>query len=416
MVSVSLMQASFLRPLRSCLCCGGFDLEPLLDLGQHYLTDFLDAPVLDHPKAPLTLMLCNECLFAQLSHIVDRERLFRSYHYASGVNATIKKHLFDLANDLLVRLGLKASDIIVDIGANDGTFLRSFPGFMGQRVGFEPALNLKGAAEAGGNAIISEFFTKQAFLDRFGTGKRAKLVTALAMFYDLEHPVAFCQDVADILAPDGLFVVEMNYLGSILTQNAYDTIGHEHLGMYYLSTFNRVVRQAGMEVVDVSANSLNGGSFRLFCRKRPCVTSGNVDHFLNAESERRNRRAFLDFKLRATEHIATLKRWVAEAKERSKSIYAYGASTRGNTILQAAGLDKVSITAAIDKNPAKVGKVWAGLDIPIISEEAGRQALGNYWLVLPWGFIEEFKQREAAYLAAGGHMIVPLPEPKVVKA
>ena len=405
---MTLAQASYLRRLGSCLVCGNDDLRLVLDLGEQYLADFLDAPDASHPKAPLRLMACESCWLMQLSHVVDRDKLFRNYWYKSGVNATMVAHLTALAGDVLARLGLKTGDKVVDIGANDGTFLSKLPANV-HKIAFEPATNLQDALRPQADEVIPSYF------DADKVAGKVRLVTSLAMFYDLERPVAFAADIQTVLARNGVWVCEMNYLGSMLKQTAFDFMVHEHVALYFLSTFNKVIGEVGLQVFDVEENDINGGSFRLWIGhrgSRPIRTS--VDHFLYIESQMRNTQAYTCFATKAQEVVATVHGWVSEVRGQGGTVYAYGASTRGMTLLQATGLDATPITKAVDKNPEKVGKFMAGVDIPIVSETTFRAEHPHYLLVLPWGFADEFAEREKDYLKAGGRMIVPLPEPKVV--
>ena len=408
----TLAKAVLVRGVTECFLCHG-DLIPVLYLGEHYLTDFLTAPDASHPKARLDLLACPDCHIMRLGHIVSRDKLFRTYWYRSGVNSTIVAHLGKLAQDLTQRLSLGTGDAVLDIGANDGTFLRLFNPLV-KRYGFEPARNLLADALLGGNQVVGDYFTVEGYRAAFGTAK-AKLVTSLAMFYDLPEPGQFVEDVRSVLAQDGLWVVEMNYLGDMLRHNAFDFIGHEHVSMYFLAGFIKLVRQHGLSVHDVEFNDLNGGSIRIFVGfpgKR--VTTGNVDVALRREAPQRHPEAYKRFANNVQDTISTLRVWMDLARAEMASVYAYGASTRGMTTLQAVGLDFTTVQKAVDKNPEKVGKFMAGVDIPIISEAQFRLEKPAYLLVLPWGFIDEFRQREKAYLDGGGAMIVPMPSPRMV--
>ncbi len=409
MTSLSMEQAAYVQPLDECIVCGERDLELLVDLGDHYLTDFLDVPDPDHPKAPLKLYSCPSCDLFQLGHVVSRDRLFRQYWYKSGINDTMRQHLGQLASELTSDLALKKGDIVVDIGSNDGTFLRQFPKAV-TRVGFDPAENLRGEAEVGGNTIIADYFLGETFWG----AKKAKVVTSLAMFYDLLEPEEFVQDVRAILDPKGVWVVEMNYPRHMIERGAFDIMGHEHVAVYFISTFNRLIRPLGMEVHKVQMNDLNGGSVRLYVgHKGARTTDVTVDRALFEEAPLRNRMIYKVFAARVRRIRGVLTDWTHQAVAAGAVIHAYGASTRGMTTIQASNLP---LSAAWDRNPAKVGKLMAGVNVPVISEQEGRQTAPDYLFVLPWAFIDEFRTREEAYLASGGKMIVPLPEPQVLTA
>lgn len=402
-----------IRERTGCFLCGG-SLETVLDLGNHYLTDFLDAPNPNHPKAPLELMACYKCGICQLRHIVSRDALFRTYWYRSGVNSTVVAHLKALAERATEAAHLQIGDIVVDIGCNDGTLLSMFePGY--ELLGFEPALNMRREEMAAGHYIFifQDYFSARAY-DAW-RAQRAKLVLSIAMFYDLANPRQFVQDIHDILHPDGLWVVEMNYLGLMVEQTAYDFIGHEHVTMYFVSGFLKLIQKFGLDLEHVEFNDLNGGSVRFFVmHKGARPVHPSVQQALDGEAKYRSPAALQGFEGKARTHIHGLASWIVELQANHRPLYAYGASTRGMTTLQSIGATNLSVQKAVDKNPEKIGRYMAGLNIPIIGEEEFRANPPAYLLVLPWGFIEEFRQREKAYLDGGGAMIVPMPVPKLI--
>jgi len=340
-------------------------------------------------------------------------------------------HLSGLAQEIQERVVLRPGDTVVDIGSNDNTFLNNFTQTGLSLVGFEPSVNILDSIGrtretinewnhfegAGGPPItvINDFFSGGAFAKWRTESEKAKVVTSLAMFYDLENPHEFAAGIQQILAPDGVWVCEMNYMGDMLRDTAFDFIVHEHVVLYFLSTFNKVIRPVGLEVVDVSRNALNGGSMRLWVQHGGAATTkGTVDHFLWEESQVRNMPTYRRFTNNVERVLSTVGTWVTQAVDQAHRVYAYGASTRGMTLLQAAGLDVSSITKAVDKNPDKVGRYIAGVGIPIVDEATFRLDKPEYTLLLPWGFLEEFVKREADYLRQGGIFLVPLPTPRVI--
>ena len=207
----------------------------------------------------------------------------------------------------------------------------------------------------------------------------------------------------------------INIAVEAMKEGAFDFIGHEHLGLYFLSALNKVLRSEGMEVVDVSRNSLNGGSMRAYVAHRGAFTTkSTVDHLLFEETAYRNEMTYHGFARRAERVKDTVFQWMEEAKAQGKTVFAYGASTRGMTTLQYCGLDTSHISAAVDRNPEKVGKYIAGMNIPVVAEEDARASWPAFMLVLPWSFIDAFVKREKVYLDGGGQFVVPLPEPRVI--
>ena len=348
---------------------------------------------------------------AQLSSVVERDCLFRSYWYRSGMNDTMRKHLEALAAEAALVRFPRPSECVLDIGANDGTLLSFFP--RQTTVGFDPALNLLPDLATHATHAVGNYFTVASF-EKLDVGKAA-LVFTLSMFYDLLSPAAFCRDIARVLAPDGVWVCEMNYFGEAVRTGAYDFIGHEHVGNYFLAPFNHVVRQAGLEIFHVEGNTLNGGSMRAWlCHKGSRPTSASVDRFLAREGPYRTAEALAEYAMRAKVAMETLRETIGELAAQGKTIWAYGASTRGMTTLQASRLTASEIVAVADKNLLKVGRYLAGLNIPIRSEDEMRQAQPHYLLILPWGYLPEFRKREVEYLAKGGHFIIPMPTVEVL--
>src|SRR3990167_6862546 len=297
----------------------------------------------------------------------------------------MREHLKGIVESVEERIDLREDDIVVDIGCNDGTMLGFYQGDV-MRVGFDPSENVLAYA----NRELKPKFGKEKvrlFLDYFNKelyfpammGK-AKVVTAISMFYDLDNPNRFLRDVKDILDSDGIFVVQQNYLKAMVENTAFDNICHEHLEYYSLGSMETLLNRHGLEVFDAVETPINGGSFRTYIRHK----GENIGDFVRA-------RYSVGFK-----------------------IYAYGASTRGGTLLQACGLGKDFISAAVDRNPDKWGKTMGSTGIPIISEEQARVDKPGYMIILPWFFTKEFVEREREYLERGGKFIVPLPEPSII--
>jgi len=316
---------------------------------------------------------------------------------------------------------LSSNDVVLDIGCNDGTLLRSYRRNDLKRIGFEPAANLVEDARVGTTAVVNDFFSSAAYEAHFGKAK-ARIITSIAMFYDLENPNQFVEDVARCLEKDGLWIIQMSYLPSMLEQNAFDNICHEHLEYYSLTSLRALVSRHGLRICDVHLNDVNGGSFRVFLRHDSSSLRGlpgDAERLKNLESHEDNlglRRnlVYEKFARRVEDVKANVCRFIRGEVARGKTVYAYGASTKGNTLLQYFGLDSKLIGAAIEKNKDKWGKQTVGTGIPIISEEEGRAANPDYMLILPWHFLNEFRDREKQFLEGGGKFIVPLPRFRVL--
>lgn len=358
----------------------------------------------------------------QLRHTVSAEIMYRNYWYRSGMNKTMSDELASIAAAAESLVDISHRDYVIDIGANDGTLLRSYRKKV-RRVGFEPARNLMKYAREGTTEIINDFFDFSHWKERFGRAK-AKVITAIAMFYDLEDPNIFVADVRRCLHKDGVFIIQMSYLPSMLTQNAFDNVCHEHVLYYSLSSLEYLLSRHDLEVFDVELNDVNGGSFRTYIRhtnggeniRIPRGASKRVRDLRRHEEILRlhDRKVYDQFVKRVYGLRDRLTSFIKEEVAKGKKIYVYGASTKGNTLLQFFGLDYKLIKAAAERNPDKWGTKTVGTQIPIISEEQARREKPDYFLVLPWHFLEEFIEREQRFLRQGGKFIAPLPTFKII--
>jgi len=311
---------------------------------------------------------------------------------------------------------LKEGDIVIDIGCNDGTLLRSYkvPGL--KRVGFEPAKNLVEEARKGTTFVFNDFFGYKQFNKKF-PGAEAKLITSIAMFYDLDDPGAFVADIVQCLDARGVWVIQQNYLCSMLEQNGFDNIGHEHLTYYSLETMSRLLSSHGLEIFDVEKNDVNGGSFRTYvARKGQFPIRESLEKMKGFEKKlfRMKPSIYSTFAKNVRKVRSQLGDFITDQTKNGRTVYVYGASTRGNTILQYCKLDHHLIKKATDANPEKWGRKTPGTGIPIISKEEARKDNPDYFLVLPHHFLDEIRRQESDYLRSGGKFIVPLPEFRIV--
>lgn len=405
-----------------CRVCEKNDLEPILYLGDQYIVNFVDSLDQKTNKVPLYLDLCNKksggCGLLQLRHTVPEDSLYRNFWYKSGVNQTMKNALMDISSNAEKKVSLKVDDIVIDIGANDGTFLRSYNSKGLRLVGFEPAKNLVKDAEVGTTKIINDFFNFESFKKEF-QNEKAKIITSIAMFYDLENPNEFVEDIVRILHEDGIWIIQMNYLATMLENNAFDNIVHEHLQYYSLNSLKFLLEKHDLEVFDVELNEINGGSIRTYIKHKNCKQfsiSSKVKEILEYEGTNSldEAKPYHDFARRISNLKKEAIQFIKKEVEDGKKVYVYGASTRGNTLLQYYGLDEKLIKAAADRNPIKWGKKIVGTNISIISEEQARKENPDYFLILPWYFFDEFIQRESNYLKDGGKFIVPLPKFRII--
>lgn len=364
---------SLLVEVDKCRVCGLKELTPILSLGEQYVVDFVDKDTDEQFKAPLDLVLCDVtkggCGLLQLQHTFSQEKMYNRYWYRSGMNSTMIRELEGIAETVQKAADLKAGDYVADIGSNDSTLLRGYtaPGI--KTIGFEPAKNIASAYGLEGvTKIFMDFFNYDAWQKEFGDAK-AKVITAIAMFYDLPDPNKFVADVAKILGDNGIFLVQQNYLPAMLARNVFDNISHEHLEYYSLTSFKSLMDRHGLEIFDAELSDVNGGSMRTYARKigaslRSSTPGGEarVQAILDDEKKMglETRAPYDAFAERVKDIRDRLSDFVKKEAAAGKKVYVYGASTRGNVVLQYAGLDKNIITAAADRNPDKWGKKTVG--------------------------------------------------------
>ncbi|MEK6899480.1 MAG: GDP-mannose 4,6-dehydratase, partial [Nanoarchaeota archaeon] len=411
--------------IEKCRICGNSDLVPIIDLGEHALTGRFPAKhEADPPKAPMALVKCNDsssseaCGLLQLKHNIDAEELyFHDYGYRSGLNKTMIGHLTKMVRDIESEVSLNAGDVVLDIGSNDATLLKAYKQKL-EKIGIDPTGTQFKKFYTEDIKLVPDFFNKNNF-DKVSE-KKAKVITSISMFYDLPDPRAFMRDVRDCLDSEGLWIFEQSYMPTMLSTNSFDTICHEHLEYYALKQIQWMAEREGLRIVDVSFNDTNGGSFRIMvCHKNAHFVSrtDKVQSILAKEQALglHTTKPYHEFKDRVEEIKNKLVEFLTSEKKKGKSIYIYGASTKGNTLLQYFGLDTKVFTAAAERNPDKFGKRTPLTNIPIVSEKEARDAKPDYFLVLPWHFKDEFLTREKEFLDNGGGFVFPLPEFEVVK-
>ncbi len=393
-----------------CRLCGSSDLRDVFSLGEQYINDFvLPENIGKGLKAPLDLMVCDNCSLLQLRHTAPQELLYaRHYWYRSGITSTMRYALRNITEQVEAMVPLHAGDVVLDIGANDGTMLASYTSKGIYRVGCEPANNLIELLKKNADYVMHDFWDYDRYMtlaDQWGFGK-AKVITAIGMFYDLDDPNKFIKDAQRALADDGIFVAQLMCLTPMLKNNDIGNICHEHLEYYSLNSLKYLFESNGLEMFKVEENDINGGSYRIFARQ---YKGTGISFEENITPD-----AIMEFAERIDYNRDLCVKFIKEQVSQGKKVYVYGASTKGNVILQYYGLNNTLITAAAERSPEKWGKYTIGTWIPIVSEEEARKAQPDYFLVLPYAFFPEFYEREKEWRLHGGKFIVPLPEFKVV--
>jgi hypothetical protein len=418
------MKKSPITLRRTCRVCGSKNLLPILSLGEQYAVGFLDSAKETAGSGPLDLVLCNikdgGCGLLQLKHTYDHDLLYRQYWYKSGISTTMVKALGDFVRAAEKIISLEPGDIVIDIGANDGTLLRQYRRQGIHKVGFEPS-NLWELAWQDGATILHDYFNHAAFSKSF-PGKKAKIITSISMFYDLEEPNTFVADIAQCLDDQGLWIIQMNYLGLMMDDHTYDNISHEHLEYYSFIALENLLERHDFEIFDVELNDVNGGGFCIYIRKAGAKVKAfpgaarRVANLRQKELEAGydDRQVYADY----AQEIGALKKELVTLLKREtkagKRIYIYGASTRGLVVLQYCGITNKLIAAAVDKNSDKWGKYIVGTGIRVIPFEDYRKNQPDCLLVLPYQFKREIIDQEREFLLKGGKMIFALPTVQVV--
>lgn len=417
------IQAKAEFPRRSACRLVNAPLETILDLGNQSLTGVFPKSAAD-PVAvsPVELAWCPQSGLVQLAHDYPPELMYgETYGYRSGLNGGMVRHLQQKISILerFVR-PVQPGDTVLDIGANDATTLKSYktPGL--NRIGIDPSAEKFRSFYPDDIRLVVDFFSETAF--RKVSGAQAKIITSIAMFYDLPDPIGFAKDIASVLAPDGIWHFEQSYLPLMLSQLAYDTACQEHLEYYSLSVVKFILAAAGLKIVDVTTNAVNGGSFAVTAMHEtatPVLDNQAAIDWMLAEEARLGLHTAAPYQAFAgatREHAVRLKDLLSALKASGKRIMGLGASTKGNVVLQYAGLGPDLIDGISDVNPDKWGCVTPGTHIPIMSEADARKMEPDYFLVLPWHFKVGIVEREAEFLAQGGKLIFPLPNIEMVGA
>ncbi|MDD2927876.1 MAG: class I SAM-dependent methyltransferase, partial [Candidatus Omnitrophica bacterium] len=336
-----------------------------------------------------------------------------NYGYRSGLNRSMVEHLQEKARRILKIASPDAGDLIVDIGSNDSTLLQAYPKGRYRLAGIDPTGTKFREYYPKHIQLVPDFFSSKVFKSVFG-GRKAKIVTSVAMFYDIEDPLAFMREIHGVLHDDGVWIFEQSYMPTMLDMNAYDTICHEHLEYYRLKQIKYMTDRAGFKIIDIEFNDVNGGSFSVMAAK-----SGSAFPECAAlihKVLRREQKMGLDllapyvkFRQRVYKHRAVLKARLRHIRSGKKLVLGYGASTKGNVILQFCNITGKDIPFIAEINEDKFGSYTPGTWIPIISEKEAKAMRPDYFMVLPWHFRENILSREKAFLKSGGKLLFPLP-------
>jgi hypothetical protein len=400
-------------------------MKQLLTLGNVYISDFIkEGETPRGGRHELKLVLDENIQAPRLEAPPKMEDMYGKYWYRSGINHTMKNELKEVVDSVMKIKKLKENDVWIDIASNDGTLLSYLPKEL-IRIGIDPADDsYKKEAEQHANLVIQDFFTADAYKNSTFGKNKAKVITCIAMFYDTEQPIQFLKDVAEIIDEGGVFVLQMSYTPLMIEQLAFDNICHEHVWYYSLFNIKKMLNDVGFKVFNCELNDVNGGSFRVYStldtehiknigtQQYRDVSNYRVNSILEYEKTLNlNDQSTWDSFFARTEDLKDkVVSFIKEEKAKGKKVWAYGASTKGNTLLQYFNLDHTLIDGIAERSPYKWGLKTIGTNIPIFSEDEMRKQNPDYLLVLPWHFINEFVTREEDFLKNGGTFIVPCPK------
>lgn len=411
-------------PIQRCRICGNSNLIKVLDLGEQALTGVFprskDQPV---TRGPLQLLKCHgepgadACGLLQLAHSYDLGEMYgENYGYRSGLNPSMVRHLHGKVERILGMAHLAPGDLIVDIGSNDSTTLQAYPPGRYKLVGIDPTGIKFRQYYPSHIELIPDFFSLEKFRARFGDQK-AKVVSSFSMFYDLEAPMDFMREVRDILHPEGIWVFEQSYMPTMLERNAYDTVCHEHLEYYGLKQIKWMADKVGLRIVDVEFNDINGGSFSVMAAHAAstyptCATLGELldrEVLLGLDTLK----PYAEFAQRVANSRTALMDFFRRAHAEDKRVFALGASTKGNVVLQYCGVTESEVSCVGEVNPDKFNCFTPGTLLPIIPEDIALAKKPDYLLVLPWHFREFFENNPKLNTH---NLVFPLPTLKIINS
>lgn len=407
-----------MSPAPRCRVCGGRELELFLDLGKQPHCDSLLRPrdlAKREPRYPLQAYFCSSCTTVQLGYTVPKEVMFSEYLYVSGTTEALRSHFRASAERLIRRLGLKAGDLVVDIGSNDGTWLSMFQARGLRVLGVESAGNLAAVAAKAGIPTLNRFFNAAVAADIVKKHGYPKLVTAAGVFFHLEELHSATEGIAALCGGGAAFCVQAIYLGEIVRHTQFDQFYHEHLTYWSLRSLSTLLLRHGLRPFAVAPLAIHGGSIEVLAAReglRPVEAS--VGKLLASERRRRLGQlgTYRKFAKRVFKIERELKAILRRYAEAGKTVQAFGAPAKGGTLLNTFGLDAAAIPCAVERNPLKMGLLIPGARIPIVDE--AKTPPPDAYLVLAWNFLGEFLRKKKDYIMGGGEFIVPIPRPVVI--
>jgi hypothetical protein len=406
--------------IKKCRICKSSKLEKILDLGKQYLTGIFPQKNQTIPKGNLTLVICKKCSLVQLKDNFSLSYMFgNSYGYRTGLNSSMVKHINNKADLLRKKVKLNKDDVVIDIGSNDGTLLNSFPSNKKLKlIGVDPTIKKFNKFYNNNINKIDDFFSYSK-IKFYLKNRKAKIITSIAMFYDLKDPISFARNIYKSLDHNGIWHLEQSYSGLMLERNSFDTICHEHLEYYSLKSIKKVFDMVGFKIIDINFNKINGGSFAITVAKKNSnynEIKKKIKKILLNENRKQINSAsiYRKFFKKINYEKEKLMSFIKKTLKNNKKIIGYGASTKGNVLLQYYKINNKLIKKICDVNKQKYGKYTPGTNIKIISELDAKKLKPDYYLVLPWHFKEFILKKERKKIKNGIKFIFPLPKFEVI--
>ena len=397
-----------------CRNCESKKIDQIFSLGNLHFTGKFLKKNLSAKKGPINVVMCKKCKLLQLGNNFNMRYLYGpDYGYQTGINATMTRHVGNIVKKLSRLAAIKKNDFVLDIASNDGTLLN----FYNKNIttfGVDPLVKKFASNYKKINYKISDFFSSKKVKEK-ALNKKFKIVTALSVFYDLRSPNKFLSDVEELLDKNGIFLLEFADLASIVKLNMFDTFCHEHLEYYSLRVIHKMCKKNNLRVFDIKTNNINGGSTQIFiCKKNGKYLTNHpiIKKFSVSEKKLQldKKTTFIKFFKRINEIKSRIKNFLEKEKKRKKTIHCYGASTKGNVLLQYFKINNQIIDCVAERNPKKYNLFTPGTKIKIVSEKISRAMSPDFYLVLPWHFKKEILKREKKAIKKGSKFIFPLPK------
>ena len=367
---------------------------------------------------PLHAKVCSTCRLVQLDYDVPPTELFHDYAYFSSYSDSWLAHAHNYARMAVERFHLNSSRLVVELASNDGYLLKNFLEMDIPVLGIDPSDTVAAAAEKVGVPTLVEFFGKAAALRLAAEGRRADLIIANNVLAHVPDLNDFVSGITALLAPDGTLTAEFPHLLKLIEHVEFDTIYHEHYSYFSLLAVERVLSQHGLRVFDVDELPTHGGSLRVFACRAECVGSGDGTGLIRVRADEQRARLdedaiYRSFAQRVQDCRQSMRNFLAETKSAGRSVVAYGAAAKGNTLLNFCGIEQTDIPMVADRNPHKQGKFLPGSHIPIVSPDDMLAARVDYVLILPWNLREEIIKQLAVVREWGGQFVTAIPSTRV---